>query len=166
MGAHREGILFADRSVCSGDSGRRSIASGHRILGLSRRVGVDRHRHGKCIRPYKGILRAINDEARRRMHSGWSGGEDRGNAFSDIGLILPIEWDILGCRRRMHLQRTIVRLLYRHDGMPRSTGRSAQAMGAIVARQDTLPYWRESDVAYGSKPEMLAASKCLLLFIQ
>ena len=29
------------------------------------------------FRPNKGILRAINDEARRRVHSGWSGGEDR-----------------------------------------------------------------------------------------
>jgi hypothetical protein len=27
--------------------------------------------------PYKGILRAIDDEAHRGVHSGWSGGEDR-----------------------------------------------------------------------------------------
>ena len=29
------------------------------------------------FRPYKRILGAINDEARRRVHSGWSGGKDR-----------------------------------------------------------------------------------------
>src|SRR5437879_13890391 len=40
----------------------------------------------------------------------------------------------------MHLQRTIVRRLYRHDGLPRSAGRSPQAMGAIVACQGSTPW--------------------------
>ena len=42
-----------------------------------------------------------------------------------------IECDIIGCWDRMHLQRTTVRLLYRHDELPRSTGGSAQAMVEI-----------------------------------
>src|SRR5713226_5449516 len=33
---------------------------------------------------------------------------------------------------RMHLQRALVRLLYRHDELPRSGGGSAQAVGEIV----------------------------------
>ena len=56
-------------------------------------------------------------------------------AFSDIGLIVPIERNIVGCRRRMYLQRTIIRLIYRHDELPWSTGRSAQAVGEIDPHQ-------------------------------
>src|SRR5437899_90085 len=39
----------------------------------------------------------------------------------------------------MHLQRTIVRRLHRHDGLPRSTARSPQALVAIVSCQEPLP---------------------------
>ena len=70
--------------------------------------------------------------------------------FQMIGLVIPIECDIVGCRRRVHLQRTIVRRLYRHDELPRSTGGSAQAMGEIVACQDTLP----GDVACASSADL------------
>src|SRR6476620_12126100 len=38
----------------------------------------------------------------------------------------------------MHLQRTIVGRLHRHDELSRSTGGSSQAMGAIVTRQNPL----------------------------
>ena len=45
------------------------------------------------------------------------------------GLILQIGRDIVGCRGRMQLQRTIVRFLYRHVGLPRPRSGSAENLG-------------------------------------
>ena len=45
-------------------------------------------------------------------------------AFSDIGLIVQIERNDIGCRGRVHLCRTIIRLVYRYDELPWSTGSS------------------------------------------
>jgi hypothetical protein len=85
---------------------------------LSRRMGVDRNGCGNGSRLDNGILRAFDDAARWHLHSGWPGGENRCAAFSDIGRIVPFECDTIGCRRRVHLQRTIIRLIYRYDELP------------------------------------------------
>src|ERR1700682_341357 len=125
-----ESIFSANYDGCARDSGRGcAAAAGHRILRLSRRVGVDRNGHGNGSRLDNGILRAFDDEARWHLHPGWPGGENRYTAFSDIGLIVPFECDTfecdtIGCRRRVHLQRTIIRLIYRYDALPRSAGGS------------------------------------------
>src|SRR5262245_47921817 len=51
-----------------------------------------------------------------------------------IDLVVPIECDIVACRRRVHLQRTIVRQLHRDDDLPRQTTGSTDALGEIAAR--------------------------------
>ena len=75
----------------------------------------------------EGVLRTADDEAHRCVHAGWPGGEDRRIALSVI--VIPIEGDIASCRRRVHLQRKIIGLLFRHDELPGPKRGSAQAVG-------------------------------------
>src|SRR5437660_1562202 len=62
----------------------------------------------------------------------------------------------------MHLQRTIVRRLHWHDDLSRSTGGSPQAMGAIVARQDTSTSERATSL-YGSNRVVLTVRMLTVL---
>jgi len=58
------------------------------------------------------------------------------------GAVVAIEGDRVGCRRRMHLPRQPVGLLYRNDGVSRSTGGAAQVVGEVVFAGSAPLQWR------------------------
>src|SRR5271156_2754100 len=128
----RESTAAADRAGCFGDAGASAVAPAYWIFGLSRRVGGDCHGHRRYFRP-KAICRTDDDEACRHMHPGGTGRADGQNKPAKIGLAVATECHAFGRRCRMHLQRTIVGFLHRHDELPRSGSGSTQAVVEIMS---------------------------------
>src|SRR5258708_36301176 len=102
----RESAVAVVGKRCSCGSCAGKTLAARRICRRTRRVGTDRHRHGKRTTVEQRILRAIVDETHRHLYPGWPGGEDRRNPLSDLGTVVATECNLAGRRHGMHLQRS------------------------------------------------------------
>src|SRR5262249_6100666 len=68
----REVTPAAEGARRAGNTGRWPNASGHRLCGRARRVGIDRHRHADCVVVDDRAQRPAGDDACRVVRAGWA----------------------------------------------------------------------------------------------
>ena len=77
------------------------------------------------------ILRTLEHDACRYLHAGRPGAENGRDTFGKARVVLSSASDSLRRRRRMHLRRNSVRLLFRIDELPRPASGALDHVGKI-----------------------------------